>query len=311
MFPMALTSELIKEIDGRLGLRTSAEITIEANPGTLSLAKLRLMKQSGINRLSIGAQSFNDRVLKTIGRLHSSADIIRSVGQARKAGFDNINLDLIYGLPGWDQTGALADLEQALDLETEHLSLYELTLGPHTPFGRQYKAGMPPLPSQSRLLAMEDAMLDRLEKSPLERYEVSNFALPGRSCRHNQSTWRGGDYLALGPGAHGHLGGTRWSFVSSAVEYADSISQGHEPFEFKEQLTPEQRALELIMLGLRTAEGVDMARLGFILGRDAMILYAPALEEAQRQGWASMRERRLHPTRRGLRMADSVAALFV
>ncbi len=310
MLPIALLADLLEKIDAVLGLETAAEITMEANPGTLSLAKLRLMRRAGINRLSIGAQSFDAAMLKKLGRLHSPADVIRSADQARQAGFDNINLDLIYGLPGQSLAMALDDLEQALDLEPDHLSLYELTLGSHTPFGRKYQPGQAPLPSGDALLAMEDALLDRLEASDLKRYEVSNFARPGRRCRHNQSTWRGGDYMALGPGAHGHLAGTRWAFVPDALEYADSISLSHEPLEFRETLTPGQRALEMIMLGLRTTDGVDMAEVGFILGRDPMAHYDRAIRETQRQGWASMGNGRLVPTRRGLRMADAAAALF-
>lgn len=310
MLPAGVIADFVELIDAHIGLAANAEVTIEANPGTLSLLKLRLLRLAGINRLSIGAQSFDEETLQRIGRRHSPAEIVRSVHHAREGGFDNINLDLIYGLPDQNAAQAMDSLEQALELEPDHLSLYELTLSPHTPFGRRLKQGQAPLPSTDEILDLEDILLDRLEASPLRRYEVSNFALPGHECRHNQNTWRGGDYLALGPGAHGHIAGVRWSFMADVAQYADSIAMGHEPVEFREELSPEQRALELIMLGLRTVRGVDMTQAGFVLSRDPVAHYGAAMHEAQRQGWASLHGGRLLPTKLGLRMADAAAALF-
>ena len=171
------------------------------------------LRAAGVNRLSLGAQSLDPLSLKLLGRRHSPADTRRAVAQARAAGFANLSLDIIYGLPGQSLAQAQADLHAVLELSPDHLSLYELTLSPATPFGRAFVKGRPPLPDMDEVLAMEDAALELLEANGLARYEVSNFARPGHQCRHNQDTWRGGDYLALGPGAHGHLAGGagRWS----------------------------------------------------------------------------------------------------
>ena len=158
---------------------------------------------------------------------------------------------------------------------------------------------------------MEAQALAALEAAGLERYEVSNFARPGRECRHNQATWAGGDYLALGPGAHGHLSGVRWAWLADPAAYCDAVERGEEPYAFREELSPRQRALELIMLGLRTTHGVELAPLAALLGADPGRVYGPALSELQTRGWAVVRRGRLIPTATGLAMADAAAGLFV
>lgn len=311
MWPAGAIAHLLELIRRRLGLAPGAEVTLEANPGALSPAKLRLLRQAGVNRLSLGAQSFQPRLLSVLGRRHGPEATRAAVRAARQAGFDNLNLDLIYALPCQDPALARADLEAALALEPEHLSLYELTLNPHTPLGHRLRKGRPPLPSEQAVLEMEDQALELLEEAGLTRYEVSNFARPGRRCRHNLSTWRGGDYLALGPGAHGHLAGRRWGLVRHLGRYLALSREGREPLDFREDLTPAQRALELFMLGLRTTDGVDLAVVARVLGEDPRRRYAAALARLRELGWASLQDGRLIPTAQGLRMADAAAALFV
>ncbi len=311
MWPARVIAHLLELIRRRLGLAPGAEVTLEANPGALSPAKLRLLRRAGVNRLSLGAQSFQPRLLGALGRRHGPQATRAAVRAARRAGFHNLNLDLIYALPGQDPALARADLEAALELGPEHLSLYELTLNPRTPLGHHLRKGRPPLPSEQAVLEMEDQALELLARAGLERYEVSNFARPGRRCRHNLSTWRGGDYLALGPGAHGHLAGRRWGLARHLKRYLALARSGREPLEFSEELTPAQRALELFMLGLRTTGGVDLAAVARVLGEDPRRRHAVALARLQELGWADLKDHRLIPTPRGLRMADAAAALFV
>ncbi len=311
LWPVKELARLLQAAGAQLGYNPGAEITLEANPGALSPRKLELLLAAGVNRVSLGAQSFDPALLALLGRRHWPDHTRRAVAAARRAGLTNLSLDLIYGLPGQSLAQASSDIAAALDLEPEHLSLYELTLGPGTPFARRYVKHQPPLPSEDEVLAMEEAALTMLEAAGLARYEVSNFSRPRRQCRHNQSTWRGGDYLALGPGAHGHLAGRRWAWRADIGEYLQALAIGEQPLDFQEYLTPAQRALELVMLGLRTVEGVDLERLAQLLGEDPSRIFAAALTSLQARGWASLDGGFLRPTPRGLRLADAAAALFV
>lgn len=310
MLPAQALAGLLEAIGRSIGLAPGAEVSLEANPGTLSQGKMAALKAAGFNRLSLGAQSFDPGLLQILGRRHSPADTRRAVAQARAAGFSNLNLDLIYALPGQTPQMAASDLRAALELAPEHLSLYELTLGPGTPFARRFLKGRPPLPGEEQVAAMDAQALEMTATAGLARYEVSNFARPGQECRHNQATWAGGDYLALGPGAHGHLAGVRWAFVAEVDEYCAAVEAGQEPHEFREGLTRQQRALELILLGLRTTRGVELARLAALLGANPRRVYAGPLAELQERGWARIGGGRLIPTARGLAMADAAAGLF-
>ncbi|MFH1036082.1 MAG: radical SAM family heme chaperone HemW [Pseudomonadota bacterium] len=311
LLPAARIAQLLEGARRHVGLALGCEVSLEANPGTLSRGKLAALLAAGVNRLSLGVQSFQPGLLRALGRRHTPADTRRAVSQARAAGFSNLSLDLMYGLPGQDLALARADILAALELGPEHVSLYELTLAEHTPLGQALVKGRPPLPSEDALLAMEDQALAMLETAGLKRYEVSNFARPGRECRHNRDTWRGGDYLALGPGAHSHLAGRRWAWLPDVEAYVAGVKAGRPPLEFSEELTPAQRGLELMMLGLRTEEGVDLTRLRDLLGRDPRLAWQEPLARLLERGWARLAGGRLRPTPRGLRMADAAAAMFV
>ena len=310
MLPAAALASLLEQITRLVGLEPGAEVSMEANPGALSTIKLAHLRQAGFNRLSLGAQSFSPELLGTLGRRHSPHDTMRAVKAARRVGFANLNLDLIYGLPGQSVAMAAADLMAALALEPDHLSLYELTLSPQTPFGRRYRPGEPPLPSDRQIVEMEQNAKALLEDAGLMHYEVSNYAKPGFECRHNQATWQGGDYLALGPGAHGHLAGVRWAYVAEPAEYCRMVDQGEEPLAMREELSGEQRALELILLGLRTVRGVELTSLAELRGADPRRVYAEPLAELRRRGWGRIAKGRIIPTETGLAMADAAAALF-
>lgn len=310
MWPVRDLAGLMEAVQRLIGIEPGAEISLEANPGTLSAAKLSALRKASVNRLSLGAQSFSPDLLSALGRRHTPAQTRRAFAQAREAGFGNLSLDLIQGLPGQSPDLAANDVREALDLEPDHLSLYELTLSPETPFGLQYVKGKPPLPSEEQMAEMEERSLELIRDAGLARYEVSNFAQPGRECRHNQATWRGTDYLALGPAAHGHLGGARWAWLADAGAYAQAVERGREPLAFREELSPKSRGLELFMLGLRTTEGVDLAAVDSLLDGGLEREWGRALAAVQTKGWARLSEHRLIPTQRGLAMADAAAALF-
>ncbi len=197
----AFYDQLLREIGERLSLNPAAEVTLEANPGALESRSLAAYGEAGINRLSLGAQSFSDRALARIGRIHSAWEVAYSFRAARAAGFTNINLDLMFGLPQQTLGEAQADIQQALARNPEHISHYPLTLEPGTPFGEQ----PPPLPAEELVWEMQQVGLEQLSSAGYTQYEISNFARRGWRCAHNLNYWHFGDYLGIGAGAHGKL----------------------------------------------------------------------------------------------------------
>jgi oxygen-independent coproporphyrinogen-3 oxidase len=255
LWPASALAQLLEEVNKYFVLDEDAEISLEANPDTLSPGKLVKLRRAGCNRLSLGVQSFAPDSLGILGRSHRPGHISKAVQWARQAGFANLSLDIMYGLPGQNLVMAAEDVGHALGLCPDHLSLYQLTLNPDTPMGRQYRPGHAPMPAEDLVLAMEEQSYQLCERAGLERYEISNLARPGFQCRHNTSTWQGGDYLALGPGAHGHLNGRRWANYSDLVTYIKAWApDGKEGAEFCEELTIRQRALEQFKQGLRTSQ---------------------------------------------------------
>jgi putative oxygen-independent coproporphyrinogen III oxidase len=202
LFSDVAISELLDAVRARVKLRPDAEITMECNPGTAEFGNLRGYRAAGVNRLSFGIQSFDDVTLKRLGRIHSAHEAQKAFEYAREAGFDNINIDLMYALPAQDTAHALADLKQALALDPEHISHYHLTMEPETVFAR-----FPPadLPDDDTAWDMQEACQAALQVAGYSHYEVSAYAKPGRSCAHNQVYWQFGDYLGIGAGAHGKI----------------------------------------------------------------------------------------------------------
>lgn len=246
----------------------TVEKTVEANPGTLSAEKLEVLSNYGINRISLGVQSFDSQMLKRLGRIHNAGDIRLSVELIRKAGFNNLNLDLIFGLPGQSLADWQDTVLKALELSPEHLSIYALTLEEDTPFGRKYiskerdsyNKTSPDLPDDDLQADMYEWTVDCLLKNGYNRYEISNFARRGKECRHNLGYWQAEDYIGLGPGAVSCLGGVRTKNVQDIKRYTEKISSGmkaYDPME-TEILTQEQLIAEYIMLGLRTVRGIDL-----------------------------------------------------
>jgi oxygen-independent coproporphyrinogen-3 oxidase len=233
------------------------EITIEANPGTVDRKKIEILFQSGINRLSLGGQSFNDTILKRIGRIHSSEDIIRSYFQAREAGFCNINLDIMYALPDQSLEDLQTTLCKAVDLRPEHISIYGLTISPGTKFYLDAQKNLLNLPSEDIEFEMFQWAISYLKKNYYEHYEISNFAFPEKRSVHNQIYWNNLPYLGIGAGAFSYINGYRYGNIKKPNDYIQSLSKGKLPIEQGERLSLKKKMSETIILWLRTKDGVN------------------------------------------------------
>jgi oxygen-independent coproporphyrinogen-3 oxidase len=290
------------------------EITLEANPGTVDVAKLRGFAAAGINRLSFGVQSFQPAHLARLGRIHSAAQAAAAIHHAREAGFRNVNLDLMFGIPGqtfaeWD-----ADLACAIALRPEHVSAYNLTYEPGTPFGAWHRAGaLLPVPEEA-----EVAMLARtravLGAHGYAQYEISNYAQPGRECAHNLNYWRAGAYLGIGAGAYSFAAvpssGCRWGNEKSPPRYIERVAQDRHARVSEDQLTAEQARGEFVFLGLRCRAGFESDEFVRRFGLDFRTAY-PHVDAFVRDGYLALERGAWQLTERGLPFADTLFATFV
>ncbi|UCH36600.1 MAG: radical SAM family heme chaperone HemW [Armatimonadota bacterium] len=306
MLRPALLGELLRAIEVRLPLADDVEITVEANPESLTRDSLAELRRVGFNRLSIGAQSFDDEVLSTLGRRHDARRAREAVQDARGAGWENVSLDLIFGVPGQGQRQWRATLEQAMSLRAEHISTYCLTIEPGTEFHRRQLAGDLVGVGEETEAEMYAAARHMLLAAGYEHYEISNFALPGRRCRHNEKYWRDGDYVGLGAGAHSSVRGLRWANTACPGQYRAMVRRGVLPVAYVERLAARRRMDEGLILELRTVEGSCLAQLGARCGRDAVNEYRNHIEELVRAGLATMTGSRLALTERGMLLASEV-----
>ena len=299
--------ELVSLVKSNATLLEDAEISIEGNPENLDTTKLCELREAGFNRLSLGAQSFDDAALKTLGRVHRAEDVERVFRQARAAGWDNISLDLIYAVPNQSRASWRETLARALAMQPEHLSAYALTIEGETNFARRVARGdLIPLDDDAHADLMNDA--DEFAAShQLERYEVSNWARAGRECRHNENYWRGGDYLAAGCGAHGHCNGVRWWNERDAKKYIERVEGEVGPREGEEHLSARERWNEIVMLGVRTRAGFvpDDAR---HFGIDARREWNGTLSDLTRRGVVREENGCLKLMPEAMAIADAVAA---
>ncbi len=303
---------ILEAVRSNFRLAFEPEITLEANPGTTTAAHLCGYRAAGVNRLSLGAQSFRDDELEQLDRLHRSADIVRTVEEARAAGFDNINLDLMFALPGQRPSRWKANLENALSLQPQHLSCYNLTLEEGTPLYKLFMAGRVRALTEWRERALFNFTIDFLEAHGLEHYEISNYALPGFECRHNIKYWDGSVYLGLGASAHSFDGRKRFWNVSNYVRYCERLEKGKRAVDARETLTPGQQRFEMIFLGLRRKHGVDLQRFRRVFQQDFLQTYAGPVDRLLRHDppLVEISEEHLRLTREGRLLCDAVCAEF-
>jgi oxygen-independent coproporphyrinogen-3 oxidase len=320
------------------GLKTAAtlEITVEANPGTADKKKLKALRELGVNRLSIGAQTFNDRHLKTLGRIHNSADIFRFYEDARSVGFDNINLDLIFALPGQTLTEWETDLKCAIGLNPNHLSTYNLTIEEGTPLHRRiskseyrnskqlknskfefvsdfgsldvardaepveaFRDSNLTMSSEDEAADMFEYTIDSLQAAGFRHYEISNFCRPGYECRHNINYWENGNYLGIGAGAHSHVNGKRWANPDSIEEYLRQTKPTNDPRDVTETDIDKR---ETLFLGLRLIDGLSI---------DHFAGFDEEVGQLLREGLLQRNNGHYQLTRRGIMLGNRVFSRFV
>jgi len=298
---------LLDGIRERIPVADDAEVTLEANPGAIDEKNFAAYRAAGVNRLSIGAQSFNSTHLKTLGRIHDPSDTERAVAAATSAGFERFNLDLMHGLPGQTVDDAIADLARALSLGACHISWYQLTIEPRTEFASH----PPPLPDEDALAGIEAAGLALLEDSGLRRYEVSAFARSGQEARHNLNYWTFGDYLGIGAGAHGKVSlPSRDEVIRTSKPLAPARYLATPAVELRSQATISAEALpgEFLLNTLRLIDGVPESLLRERTGRPTASIEA---QWERQQALGLMRADRLGVTPLGLRYLDTVVSEFL
>jgi len=304
-------SRVLSAISCNLGVRDNAEITIEANPGTVDEAKLRELREAGFNRLSLGVQSFDDEFLRSIGRVHTRTQALDAYDAARSAGFTNVGIDLIFALPGQTVAHWSRTLDTAIELSPEHISLYELSIEEGTRFAELCAEGtIEPIDEDARV-AMYELAIAKLASAGYEHYEVSNFALPGFRSRHNTVYWLNEPHYGFGAGATSYIGGTRASRVTDPRQYIAAVSSGADAIESSETLDARAHLGETMIMGLRMLEGVDLARAQRDTGLDPAREFAPQIAMLTKRGLVELIDGRLRVTHTGLLLLNDVSREFV
>jgi oxygen-independent coproporphyrinogen-3 oxidase len=302
LLPVALMRRVLEAIRDKVSLRQLGEWTIECNPSTVSTEKAKLFRKFGVNRISMGVQALDDELLKTIGRVHSLKAATGSYAKLRAAAFDNINLDLMFGLPGQTMDHWRNTLEKAIELQPEHLSTYCLILEEDTEFWSLFQKGLIK-PNEEQELAMYQMAMNTLAAAGYHQYEISNFAKPGHECAHNIAYWEGRDYIGLGPSACSTVANRRWQNIPDTDRYIEGIRSEKPVVISEETITPALRAAERAAFGMRMNAGVPASLLQGRWEKEIAELLSAELVQ-----W---RNGRLKPTPRGILFADEVAAQFV
>jgi oxygen-independent coproporphyrinogen-3 oxidase len=309
---------ILKGLASKFRFKEPVEVSLEANPGTVDAEKLRGFRSAGVNRLNIGVQSFREKNLKMLGRIHSARQAHEALSAARRSGFDSVGLDLMYGLPGQTQSDWRADLERALAFRPEHVACYMLSVEPGTPLAADQRQGhFQPAP-EGEVAELFLATSEFLAGRGFRHYEVSNFArCEAGGCqtahvsRHNSKYWARAPYLGFGPAAHSFLPPRRFWNHRDVKRYGDDARAGRRPVAGEEALTAEQQMMEAIMLGLRTAAGIDLRDFKRRFGVDFMKMHGKSAVDFQSRGLLTLDDGRCAPTRRGMLYLNAVTAALV
>ncbi|WP_195610760.1 radical SAM family heme chaperone HemW [Streptococcus australis] len=312
--PTALSAQqlayLLTELPKVMDLSEVEEFTIEANPGDLDPDKIAVLKDSQVNRVSLGVQTFDNKMLKKIGRSHQEQDIYDNIRHLKQAGFDNISIDLIYALPGQTMDQVKENVAKAIDLDIPHMSLYSLILENHTVFMNRMRRGKLPLPKEELEAEMFEYIIEELEKAGFEHYEISNFSKPGFQSRHNLVYWDNAEYYGLGAGASGYVDGIRYKNHGPIRHYLEAVEAGKARIT-EEPLTLEEKMEEELFLGLRKKTGVSKARFEEKFGVSFDQRYGQVVASLTEQGLLVPDDKQVRMTKRGLFLGDTVAEKFI
>jgi len=312
--PTALSASqlevLLEGLTKNLDLSMLEELTIEANPGDLDADKIAVLKNSAVNRVSLGVQTFDDKMLKKIGRSHTEKDIYENIDRLKLAGFDNISIDLIYALPGQTMDQVRDNVAKAIALDIPHMSLYSLILENHTVFMNRMRRGKLPLPKEELEAEMFEYIIAELEKAGFEHYEISNFSKTGFESRHNLMYWDNAEYYGIGAGASGYVDGVRYKNHGPIRHYLKAVEEGSARIN-EEHLSQREQMEEEMFLGLRKKSGVSMARFEEKFERSFQELYGEIVKDLIQQGLMQLDGDRVRMTKRGLFLGDTVAERFI
>ena len=312
--PTALSASqlevLLKGLTKNLDLSVLEELTIEANPGDLDADKIAVLKNSAVNRVSLGVQTFDDKMLKKIGRSHLEKDIYENIDRLKLAGFDNISIDLIYALPGQTMEQVKENVAKAIGLDIPHMSLYSLILENHTVFMNRMRRGKLPLPKEELEAEMFEYIIAELERAGFEHYEISNFSKHGFESRHNLMYWDNAEYYGIGAGASGYVNGVRYKNHGPIRHYLSAVEEGNARIT-EEHLSQKEQMEEEMFLGLRKKSGVSIARFEEKFGRSFDGLYGEIVKDLVQQGLMQIEGDRVRMTKRGLFLGDTVAERFI
>ena len=312
--PTALSASqlevLLDELTKNLDLSVLEELTIEANPGDLDADKIAVLQNSAVNRVSLGVQTFDDKMLKKIGRSHTEKDIYENIDRLKLAGFDNISIDLIYALPGQTMEQVKDNVAKAIALDIPHMSLYSLILENHTVFMNRMRRGKLPLPKEELEAEMFEYIIAELERAGFEHYEISNFSKQGFESRHNLMYWDNAEYYGIGAGASGYVDGVRYKNHGPIRHYLKAVEEGSARIN-EEHLSQREQMEEEMFLGLRKKSGVSMARFEEKFERSFQELYGAIVKDLIQQGLMQVEGDRVRMTKRGLFLGDTVAERFI
>ena len=312
--PTALSApQLELLLDGltkNLDLSVLEELTIEANPGDLDADKIAILKNSAVNRVSLGVQTFDDKMLKKIGRSHLEKDIYENIDRLKLAGFDNISIDLIYALPGQTMDQVKDNVAKAIALDIPHMSLYSLILENHTVFMNRMRRGKLPLPKEELETEMFEYIIAELERAGFEHYEISNFSKQGFESRHNLMYWDNAEYYGIGAGASGYVNGVRYKNHGPIRHYLKAVEEGNARIN-EEHLSLREQMEEEMFLGLRKKTGVSKARFEEKFGTSFENLYGQVVRDLCHQGLLQVEGQQIRMTKKGLFLGDTVAERFI
>lgn len=303
--------EILDLLNNSFNIANNAEISMESNPGTLLYEKLLSYKSMGINRLSMGLQAWQERLLKSLGRIHSAEEFVENFNLAKKVGFENINVDLIFGLPSQTLKDWLKTLRKVIELQPSHISCYSLKIEDGTVMGSQLYKGEIDAPDEALDRNMYYAAIDILGKKGYKQYEISNFARVGYECKHNLVYWRAEQYIGIGAGAHSYINGERFNNVSIPDKYIESVLKNQNKIENVEKIDLAGQISEFIILGLRLNEGISRNKFKELFDKDIFDVYGSKIEQLFKKGLLNMDGDKLMLTSSGLDYANQVFVEFI